>query len=45
MNFNQNSNINFFFYSLFHILMIKTSNDQLEKSVNLIAAFDHKYME
>ena len=51
MNLNQN-----FFCRLFHILMSKTSYDQLEtfqnigkkiekNSVNRIAAFDHKYMK
>ena len=27
------------------LLMIKTNYDHLEKSVNSIAAFDHKYMK
>ena len=51
MNLNQDS----FLYSLFHVLMTKTSYGQLEnfkriekkiekRSVNSIAAFDHKYM-
>ena len=50
MNLNQN-----FFFSLFHILMSKANYDllenfqrmekKMEKSlINLIAAFDHKYM-
>ena len=49
-------NINSLLYSLFHICMSKTNYDQLENfetiekkigksSVNLITAFDHKYMK
>ena len=51
MNLNEDSLL----YSLFHVLMTKTSNGQLENfkrikkkieksSVNPIAAFNHKYM-
>ena len=54
--FTINLNINSFLYSLFHILMTKTSYDQLENFkriekkienswVNQIAAFDHKHMK
>ena len=45
MNLNQSFIINSFLYNLFHILLIKTNYDHLEKlksSVNLIAAFDHE---
>ena len=56
MNLNRIFQHNSFLYSLFHILMTKTSYDQLENfkriektiektSVNPTAAFDHKYMK